>query len=231
MKCTKDGTHRGLGRITRIDGDIFLVEVTGGRFYNGETVYIYMDSDCDASDRLGKGTVVAAPTEAVTAEGFVSRVCVHPGDFVQKGQLLLETLSELPSDGFLAADGIIRAQAEGYVTAIYAEVGSDIERGGMLIDFCPAGSLEVIAQVGAEDLPTVGVGSRSTVVMERAEDTLRFEGSVAAVSYIPETTEDNITTYAVRVAFSGFVESSQQSRYLTVQEITRPGMHVAVLIQ
>ncbi len=233
MKCTKDGTHRGMGRITRVDGDIFLVEVTGGSFYNGETVYVYMESDCDSSDRLGKGTAVAATAESVKAEGFVSRIHVHPGDYVEKGQLLLETLSELPSDGFLSADCVIPAQAEGYVTAIYAEAGADIERGGMLIDFCPVGSLEVIAQVGAEDLPSVNVGSPATVILETAEETLRLGGTVAAVAYIPETSEDNITTYAVRISFNGTVETDSQSAfaYLSINEITRPGMHVAVLIE
>lgn len=230
LKCTSDGTHRGTGRVTRIEEAVFLVETTGGRFYNGETVYVCMDSDCDSSDRLGKGTVLASEAVSVKAEGFVSRVYVQPGDFVEKGQLLLETLSSLPADGFIDADGVIRAQAEGYVTAVYAQVGGNVEKGDMLIDLCPAGVLEVIARISAGDLPAVSVGSRATAVLELAEDTLRIGGSVSAVSYIPENDESGNTTYAVRLSLDALAESSAGEGQVSTARVARPGMHVTVTV-
>lgn len=216
MKCTKDGTHRGVGRVTRIEGNIFLVEATGGAFYNGETVYVYMESDYDSADRLGKGTAVATPAVNVEAAGDIVRVYVSAGDFVEKGQLLMETLAALPLDGFLSNDFTLRAQSEGYVTAVHAQLGQTIERGGLLIEFCPADGLEFIAKVAEEDLPYVRVGDDATVLFELAEEDLSLAGRVQAISFLPET-NDGATTYDVRISIPANIS-------------VHPGMHATAVI-
>ena len=216
MKCTEDGSHRGVGRITRIEDGYFLVEVTGGAFYNGETVYVCMDADCDKSDRLGAGTVVASEVQYVQAKGDVVRVHVSPGDFVEKGQLLMETLDALPLDGFLAGDFILRAASEGYVTAVYPQAGQALERGGLVLSYCPADTLDFTAQISADDLPFVTVGAQAAVTFELAEETLQTTGTVQAISFLPVTTEAG-TAYDARIA-------------IALNEKIRPGMHGTAVI-
>lgn len=199
LKCTRDGSHRGTGRITEIDGEIYTVETTGGAFYNGETVYVYMEPDYDAVDRIGKGTVVATEALGVEASGDVAKLYADVGDFVEKGQLLMETLGALPVDGE-AGETLLTAETEGYVVALYAEANGTLERGGLLVELCPRENLSVCALVPEEDVSTVNVGDSATVSVELAEETLRLGGTVASVSYLPETDSNGESGYAVRVS-------------------------------
>lgn len=199
LKCTRDGSHRGTGVINEIDGEIFYVETTGGAFYNGETVYVYMEPDYDAVDRVGKGTAVAAEAVGVTAEGDIAGLYVNVGDYVEKGQLLMETLGALPEDG-AAGEYLLTAQAEGYVAALYAEANAELQKDGLLMEICPRESLSVTALVPEADVASVRVGDAASVSVELAEETLRLSGTVEAISYLPETADDGGTGYAVRVS-------------------------------
>ena len=69
IKCTYNGTHRGVGIITQIDGDEYRVLAIGGELYVGETVYLYRDEDFSTKQRVGIGTVVTNDTEIYEAEG------------------------------------------------------------------------------------------------------------------------------------------------------------------
>lgn len=199
LKCTRDGSHRGTGIITEIDGEIFRVETTGGAFYNGETVYVYMAPGYAAADRIGKGTIVASDAVGVAAGGDVAKLYVSAGDFVEKGQLLMETLGAMPEDGE-AGEYRLTAGVEGYVKAIYAEANADIERGGLLAEICPAEALCVTAWVPEADVTAVRVGDAATVSIELAESVLRTRGRVEAISYLPETGSDGGSGYAIRVS-------------------------------
>lgn len=201
MKCTRDGTHRGVGRITQIDGEIFYVDATGGAFYNGETVNVYMEPDYDSEDRIGVGTVVAADAQGVSAEGDVVKLYVDVGDFVEKGQLLMETVGALPGDGD-AGDYLLTAETEGYVRAIHAEAEAELSRDDLLIEICPPENLSVAALVAEADVTSIKVGDRAAVSIELAEETLRVAGTVAAISYLPETDADGGSGYAIQVTFA-----------------------------
>ena len=189
MKCTVDGSHRGTGIITDIDGEIFTVEATGGSFYNGETVYVYMEADYGAADRLGKGTVVATAAQTVAAEGDVSKLYVREGDFVEKGQRLFETLAALP-DGDGGGDALaLTAEVAGYVTTVYAAAGDGIQRDAPLAEICPADGLVASARVSEPDVASVRGGDGAAVTIELAEETLRLRGTVLDVSYRPRPTK------------------------------------------
>ncbi|MBR1558959.1 MAG: HlyD family efflux transporter periplasmic adaptor subunit [Clostridia bacterium] len=218
LKCTKDGSHRGVGRITRIEDDYFLVETTGGAFYSGETVYVYMDAGCAAADRIGKGTVLASEAVGVKAEGDVARMLVAPGEFVEKGQLLMETVGALPEGGFIARDFALRAEIGGYVQAVHVENYGNVERGATLVELCPQEGLEVNALVPAQDIGLVTVGGGATVTLELSDDDLSLTGWVKAVSYLSETGDTGETFFPVRVGFNA-------------DDRVKPGMHVTVIIE
>ena len=199
MRCTADGTHRGAGIITQIDDDIFYIEATGGTFYNGETVYVYMESDYESVDRLGKATVVAQTGQAVSAEGDVARLYVGVGDFVEKGQLLFETLAALP-DGAGADDLAMTASASGYVTKVFVQANQAIEKGAPLLTLCPVSGLEVAAAVSEAEIRSVDEGESAEVCIELADETLRVTGQISAISYISDEDAEGNITYDVRVS-------------------------------
>lgn len=96
LKCTKDGSHQGRGIVTAIDEkdeSKYTVEVTGGEFYMGETVDIYRNSEYETASRIGRGTVGRTQAVAVNGTGSVLRIHVKPGDTVERGELLFETVT------------------------------------------------------------------------------------------------------------------------------------------
>ena len=200
MKCTADGTHRGTGVITGIDGEIFTIEATGGAFYNGETVYVYMESDYDTVDRLGKATVVATSAMGVAGTGGVARLYVEEGDFVEKGQLLFETLDTLPEGG---TDDVqaLTVDTSGYVVEVYAQAGDAIERDAPLLALCPADALIAVAQVPDSDLAGIRPGDAAELSFELAEETLRVTGTISDIAYLPSKDTDAVA-YDVRIAFA-----------------------------
>ena len=235
LKCTRDGSHRGTGRITEIDGELFTVETTGGAFYNGETVYVYMEADYDAVDRIGKGTVVAAESQGVSAEGDVVKLYVDVGDFVEKGQLLMETLGALSEDGEAGEEYLLTADTAGYVKALYVRANDAVERGGLLMEICPPDSLAVTALVGEADVTSVRVGDSATVSIELAEETLRVQGRVEAISYLPETDSTGASGASGATGATGATGASGASGYavrLSVEADARilPGMAATVTI-
>lgn len=199
MKCTRDGSHRGVGVVTETDGELIFIEATGGGFYNGEVVNVYMEPGYKNVDRIARGTVLSTAVETVAASGDVREVYVLPGDFVEKGQLLMETLDALDDNGE-AQDCLLTAEAEGYVTAVAAEVGGTIERGGLLMSYCPADRLLASALVPESEVSAARVGAAAGVSVELDGETVRFAGAVEGVSYLPETTADGETAYRVLVA-------------------------------
>ena len=197
LKCTTNGTHRGTGRITEIDGEIFTIEATGGEFYNGETVYIYLEDDYDSADRLGKGTVIASTVETVSAEGDIVNLYVDQGDFVEKGQLLFETVGAL-DQGQSNAGLELCAETEGYVTAVYATENQRIDRGEVLIEICPMENLILTAYVPETEITALAIGDAAVATFELSDEILRLNGTVVDISYLPDGSEE--VRYAVHIA-------------------------------
>ena len=194
LKCTTNGTHRGVGRITNIDGKIFTIEATGGEFYTGETVYVYMEEDYEYADRLGKATVVATPQEYVTGTGDIVNLWVQPGDFVEKGQLLFETVGALSDEGGLAP---LTAQNTGYVIAVYAEAGSVIEKDDPLMEICPAEDLILTCDIPESEVASVKAGAAVSAGFDLPEGHVILSGTVKDISYLP--TAGETTTYQARI--------------------------------
>ena len=107
IKCTEDGTHRGTGTITSVDGEEYMVTTTGGEFYVGETVYLYRDADFTYSDRIGIGTLIYSDNTQYDADGTVINMHVAVGDRVERGQLLYETLGTESTDVTASVSGIV----------------------------------------------------------------------------------------------------------------------------
>lgn len=107
IRCTADGTHRGIGTVVQIEGSEYQLLTTAGELYVGETVYLYRDADFSSDQRVGIGTVVANDTHVYEGQGRISRICVSEGEAVQRGELLYEICTGPEEEILASEDGIV----------------------------------------------------------------------------------------------------------------------------
>ena len=141
VKCTADGTHRAIARVTTINGSAYDAEVIGGELYVGETVFLYRDSKFSNDSLVGKGTVTSHDTVAVSGEGVILKLRVAVGDTVERGQWLFSTASSENTEITIPTDGII--------TSVNVKIGSTVEENQSAATIATAITLRV--EVSADD--------------------------------------------------------------------------------
>lgn len=185
MRCTADGSHRAFGRVIGVDGSDFQVEALGGELYIGETVSLFRDQAFAKSSLVGRGTVVASETIAVTGEGTLTSLNVAQGDQVERGQLLLTTASSETTALIAPCDGI--------VVEVLAQAGDTVREQQALAQI--ASGIALRAAVTAEDLGRFRVGQhvaylrgddphetlRQAIVTEILADTENGGGTVVCL--------------------------------------------------
>lgn len=227
LRCTKDRSHQGWGVLTAIDAEDenkFTVEVTGGAFYMGETVNIYRDSAYNGKSCIGRGTVGRTQTVAITGEGSVLRMHVRPGDTVERGELLFETVKGT-LDGLYAPDKQVVSPLNGVVAAVDATNGTAVDKDAKLVTVYPSDSLQIQMLLTEEDLSYIYVGKEALIEFNwDNQSRKRFDGAVSAISFVNrEDDEANATG----------LQSAQYLAYLdfTPDETVRLGMTVTVYLQ
>lgn len=205
LSCTKDGTHTGTAVVTSVGGSAsggnggssdggdssgsagitsYTLEVTGGEFYMGETVGIFRSRDFDSSSRIGRGTVAQNAAIPVKGSGSVLKMHVSPGDPVERGELLFETVAGA-LDGLYAVDNRIVSNVAGVVASVDAAPGSSVDKGAKLITVYPAGSFQIEVHVSELDLSAIHAGDRVAIEFDwDADGAHRVEGVVASVSRV-----------------------------------------------
>lgn len=222
LSCTKDGSHQGRGVVTAIDAekeDAYTVEVTGGEFYMGETVAIYRDAEYTNESRIGRGTVDRTQPVAVNAEGSVLRIHVSAGDTVERGELLLETVSGT-LDGLYAPGTQVVSDRKGVIASVDASNGTTVEKGAKIATIYPEDGLQVSMLISESDLMDVKVGGEVTIEFNwDADSEKRFEGTISSISYVNESKENTGS-------------SAQYKAYIdfTPDETVRLGMTVVVYV-
>ena len=109
VKCSADGTHRAIARVTTIDGAAFSAEVTAGELYVGEAVFLYRSREFTTDSLVGKGTVTTHDTVAVSGNGVLLKLRVAVGDTVERGQWLFSTASTDDTQVTVPVSGIVTA--------------------------------------------------------------------------------------------------------------------------
>ena len=155
IKCTADGTHRGTGVITRVDGSEYRVAATGGEFQVGETVYLYRNAAFSSWLRVGIGTVVVADTVTCEASGTLAALHVQEGEYVQRGELLYELAP--------CADLTLVAPRGGIVTEC-AAAGAGLKAGETAFAIVSADQLRVTARVSEEAAAGLRAGQRARLI-------------------------------------------------------------------
>ena len=183
IKCTSDGTHRGLGIITQIDGEEYRVLTIGGELYVGETVYLYRDADFTAAQRVGIGTVIVSETQVYEADGEMTLLRVTEGDTVERGQLL-----------FAIGGGEITAPTSGIVASLSCQPGDAVQKDQVVAEVVPDGGIGVEIQVDETGAGKIHVGSAVRLVFAGQEEDAAIQGTVVNVSAIASSGQ-----YAVRI--------------------------------
>jgi len=180
MKCTANGTHRGIGMITQIEGEEYRVLALGGEFYVGETVYIYRDEDFSSAERVGVGTVVTMDTEIYESTGTVIRYHVSEGEYVERGELLYEYAESSDVD-IIAPEG-------GIVADISVSPGDCLAKEQTVLTLVPCDALCI--EIEVDETLAAQLSTDDIAVITYAFDPLeqQIAGKVKSVRAIPEST-------------------------------------------
>lgn len=187
IKCTENGTHRGVGVITGIDGEEFHVMTVGGELYVGETVYLYRDADFTKKQRVGIGTVLGSDTQIYEGSGTVVRLHVAEGEYVERGELLYE-LAE-------AQNCAVVAPMSGIVTEIYASSGERVEAGQSVAGIVSPEDIRVEIHVDETAAARLEVGEAVEMVFDADESETPAKGAVTRISRIAA---DGLYTVQIR---------------------------------
>ncbi len=203
LSCTADGSHYGTGLVTALTDSGYTVEVTGGEFYIGEKVGIYRQSDYAKESCIGRGTVGRTSPVAVKESGSILKIHVENGDFVERGELLYETVSG-DLDGLYAPQGNITAPFTGIVASVDVSAGGNASKNDTLVKLYPVSEMQIAFTVPESDLTSIAVGDPVTVEFDWTnEDTTTTTGTIASVSHIGETEGENSSNLIYR-AYANF---------------------------
>lgn len=195
LSCTQDGSHKGTAIVTEVkEADesgttTYKLEVTGGDFYIGETVGIFRSNGYEASTRIGRGIVAQNAAVGISANGSLLKMHVKPGDSVERGELLFETVEGV-LDGLFAVDNTILSNVQGVVASVGAQVGSSTSKGANLITVYPEGAFEIEIEVSEYDLNEIHEGDPVAIEFDWDTDGLKnYRGEVVSISKVNKNAE------------------------------------------
>ena len=206
IKCTNNGTHRGVGLITQIDGDEYRVLAIGGELYVGETVYLYRDEDFSTKQRVGIGTVVTSDTEIYEAEGMIVRMHVEEGEYVERGELLYE-IADGNTEILVPEDGLIMETA--------VQQGDHVEAEQTVLTLVPDGQFCI--EIYADEASAAQMTEGDTVEITYPSDTQEriWSGVIAEIFRIAEESNYRVkilpeSTEGLKLGMTAEVRTKQE---------------------
>ena len=208
--CVADGTHKGTGIISGMTETGYNIEVTGGEFYLEEKVYVYRDENLSKESRIGTGKVKRSDPVKVETQGeggSVLKLHVANGDFVERGELLFETVDGI-LDGYYAPDNTIKSPVDGVIYSVDKKPGETAAKGDTLMQLIPSKSFQVEFDVQEADLFLLKVGQPVTMELywdNAAEKT--YKGEIVAISHMnvePAANAEQTSTKKVYKAYASF---------------------------
>lgn len=206
IKCTNNGTHRGVGLITQIDGDEYRVLAIGGELYVGETVYLYRDKDFSTKQRIGIGTVVTSDTEIYEADGMIVRMHVEEGEYVERGELLYE-IADGNTEILVPEDGLIMDTA--------VQQGDHVEEEQTVLTLVPDGQFCI--EIYADEASAAQMTEGDTVEITYPSDTQEriWPGVIAEIFRIAEESNYRVkilpeSTEGLKLGMTAEVRTKQE---------------------
>lgn len=186
LSCAADGSHYGTGIVSALTENGYNVEVTGGEFYIGEKVGIYRDPDNTKESCLGYGKLDRAAPIAVKGNGSILKVHVKNGDFVERGQLLFETVEGV-LDGLYSPQTGITASESGIIASVEAGIGSSVGKGEAVVKLYPLDQLQISFNLPEADLFSIAIGDPVNIEFYWDNNgTMNTTGTITSISHIGE---------------------------------------------
>ena len=190
LRCVTDGSHRGTGMVAALTDKGYNIEVTGGDFYMGEKVDVFRKDDYSKESCVGRGTVSRAKPVAVKGAGSVLKLHVKNGDFIERGELLFETVEGV-LDGLYAPDNKIISPVTGIVSSVEKANGETIAKGDTLMKVMPSGSLQVSFDVPEADLFSLQEGQKVSMELYwESENGKIYRGEIVSIAHINTETKE-----------------------------------------
>ena len=218
LSCGTTGKlHKGLGRVTAVNGSSFTVEVTEGEFESGETVYVYRTDDYAVTSRIGRGNVTHASPVAVSGlgTGRISGIHVADGAHVAIGDALFDTVLVDTATAYEMVSSV-----DGVVAEVLAASGDAVTQGMVVATIYPDEAMRIEISLSENDLRDVRIGTRVRIEFtsgETAEGEIDWISSIAQVS---EDEEDDTVSFTVHVRFdaTGTIRYGMTAKVTTVEE-------------
>ncbi len=184
LRCVTDGSHKGTGMIAALTEKGYRIEVTGGDFYMGEKVDAYRKSDYSKESCVGRGTVDRAKPVAVKGTGSVIKTHVKNGDFVERGELLFETVDGV-LDGLYAPEPNILCPVDGIISSVDKANGENVAKGDTVMKVIPRDSLQVEFEVPESDLFALREGQKVSMELYwETESGKTYQGEILSISHV-----------------------------------------------
>ena len=206
MLRSTEGDSTGRGLITSVSDSSFEVLVTNsGDLLNGDTVNIFRSGNYQATNRIGRGSVVRRGPIAYDATGIITSFAVTSGQKVSKGDLLFETLTgtyQGDTEGFTQ----IKAPVDGVIASVAVNPGSAVSEGGDIVTIYPLNTLRVEVAAPESDWVGIHVGDPVKVELTYANDGDKtLNGQVEYISIVgtASTSEDSDeATFSVYISLT-----------------------------
>ncbi len=203
LTCITDGSHQGTGVITAITDTGYTIEVTGGEFVLNEKVYVNRSESREKEKRIGSGKVKRSKPVEVTGTGSVLKLHVKSGDFVERGELLFETV-EGALDGYYAPDNNVKSPVTGVISKVEKNAGDTVAKGDTLMKVIPSKSFQVQFDVPEGDLFSLQEGQAVTMQLNW-DDTVEktYPGKIVSIARMNEEVKEG-TDKKVYKAYASF---------------------------
>ena len=217
LSCTSDGSHHGTGIVTALTEEGYNIEVTGGEFYIGEKVGIYRREDYDKESSLGRGIVGRTTPVAVKGTGSVLKLHVKNGDFVERGELLFETVDGV-LDGLYSPQVGLTAPIDGIVESVEPAAGASVSKGDAVITLHPLSSMQIAFDLPEEDLFLISEGDAVNIEFYWDNDGgMQTTGVISRISHMSEAASEG----SEKMVYKAYVD-------FTPSEDVRLGMTVTI---
>ena len=216
LKCVTDGSHKGTGMVAALTEDGYQIEVTGGDFYIGEKVDAFRKNDYARESCVGRGTVDRAKPVAVKGSGSAVRVHVANGDFVERGELLFETVDGV-LDGLYAPGKQVLSPVSGIISSVEKNNGETIAKGDTLMKILPTSSLLVEFDIPESDLFILEEGQKVRMELYwETESGKTYEGEILRISHINSTVKEGTTERKTYKAYATITPDARIRAGMTV---------------
>lgn len=181
LKSSNDKDRTGVARITGVEGRSYTIEVISEKNMRlNEQIKVYRDEDHNSDDCIGSGRLKRIDPVAVTAEGYVNSVHAMDGQYVKRGDLLFEVVSDM-LDGMHGSDGIVSIEEDGILLSISVQSGARIEKDAPMATYCEIGDMQLVCSVDEDDLEHIAVGKEAMVTLD-AYPNAPLTGHVAKIA-------------------------------------------------